>query len=265
MSDDQKAVAESSPDQKDVITTKVVEDTDVKTNEQEEDASLKEEQKPQEESQEDKPVEKEKKVDKRKARTEKRFQKLIGKLKEKNQPQELPKPTAPKQVNVEYADDGTPVVDPEQLVQVAEDRAFSRLQREQMLKEYNARTTEFEKDLIEVASKVGDNKVLEKLATRIFNNENYVFDPVSGNKMFVPNKPMSQIVSELEETLGDVKTEAQADMNSELKKNAETATIQPGVSNTPKQSSDYEDIQKAKLSNSDADWNAIIKRRLFGE
>ena len=280
MADKKQAVTESSPDSqvKDKTETKATESVVVEESQQlndsvveaKETADKAEEVDKVEDKTTDKTKKDSDKEPKTPNKTEKRFKKLFSKLEEKDRQLKQynnRRPDEIKQIDVKYDKDGTPIVDPNNLIKVAEDRAYQRalqaMKDQNVVKDIQRQAGEFLEDAETVSEDIKSSPALEKMATKMFEAENYVISPATGEKVFLPKKKLSVIVKELQEDMSEISAKAQAELSDDLKQDSETSAIKPGVTTEKREYSDEAAIKKAQLSGKTEDWNAIIKNRLY--
>lgn len=286
MSDQKQAVTESSPDSQeaqvqpeasqevsttDVTAQKAETSVDQETSSpKEQEAQVENKKDEQSSPPEEKPQEQEDVQLSKKA--QKRFQELIEKLKEKDrllQQQQQKKEEKKEDVPIEYDDDGNPIVDPQKLLEIAEQRAYQKalqaVQQERQIEEYRQKAQEFLEDTNAVADKLKSNKALEKLATRIFEAENYVIDPVSGKEVFVPRKKMSEIVKELESDLEGLSVKAQAEVQAKLQEVAEGSALRPSEHQQQEEQLTQEQINELLIKNPQKLARMLEKKLGFAE
>lgn len=167
-------------------------------------------------------------------KTERRFKKLLDKIKEKDEQLKQYQGETPGEdveLKVEKDDDGNNIIDPENMIKVAEDRAYKRamqtVRQEQMVKEIQSKANEFLADAEAVGEKISSNPALEKMASKLFEAENYIIHPQTGQKVFVPKRKLSEIVNEITEDLGEYSARAKADLQETLNSQAEESAVRP--------------------------------------
>ena len=202
----------------------------------------------------------------RNPKTEKRFQALVDQIKEKDRLLNQYKKEEPEiELKFDQDEDGNQIVDPNNLVQVAEDRAYRRamasINEQKRVEATQQRAGEFLEDAEKLEEKLKANPALEKMATKIFHAENYVINPMNGEKVFVPNKKLSAVVSEIEAMLGEFSTKAQADLQTNLSQQAEEGALRPSESDGG--SSDISEAEQQELLRKDPNkLNEILRKKL---
>ena len=199
-------------------------------------------------------------------KTERRFQKLFGQIKDKDsQLAEYKKEEPNIELKVEKDADGNNIIDPNNLVQVAEDRAYKRamstINERNMIEANQRKAGDFLTDAETMADEIKKNPGLEKMASKMFEAENYVINPATGKMVFVPRKKLSVIVKELKSYMGEYSTQAQANMQTNLSQQAEESAIRPSESGG--ESNELSESQRTEMLRKDPNkLNKHLRKKL---
>jgi len=201
-------------------------------------------------------------VEKKENRAERRIRQLSSRLKDEREAKKDFTSFSGSVVNPEDMENG---LDPKEL-----DRRIQ--QREQNLARSIKSELAYEKaqedhlsDLGLVEEKLGENPSLEKIAVRQYEAVNYMIDPVSGNRVFVPVVKMSEIVSSLEKDLEPLMTRATSDVSKRLHEQSESAALRPTSTTTSGEYDSQAAFDRAVTSGSTEDWQKVLKTRVFNK
>lgn len=198
-------------------------------------------------------------------RAERRISKLIDKLKAKDEPHNTQPVFDP---NAPLIDPQADQIDPNQFNQTYQQHRYA--DRELVKRELKAEM-QYEKtvedhlsDAESTAKEINDDKVEAFIAQR-YEEINNVYDPRTGQFVFVPRVKMSDLYKDLKGIIDKQTVSAQADVTAKISRQAEESAAP--ISGKSQSTQDYEGeamYEKALNSNGNPEiWAEVIKKRLF--
>ena len=226
----------------------------------------------QEETQEQPEAEQPTAQEKKPTRAERRVQQLLEKMKAQKSSGDFPQVDSSQQdeplISPDEYESG---IDPIVLEQRARNREQQRVaQSTQSIKQqlkaelaFERATQEHEADLESVSQSedIKKNPALERMAVRLYEKENYLVDPRSGQTYFNPVIKLSEaleiVKKDLAEATGTAMAEAQVKANS----NRETSALTPSQDASSSDDDYTQALEKARKSGDDQSWADVLKKR----
>jgi len=207
--------------------------------------------------------------EKKPTRAERRVQQLLEKMKAQKPDGVIPQT---------YQDE--PLISPEDYEsgidpQVLEQRIKAREQRnllantqtiKQQLKAefaYEQATKDHEADLelVSQSEDIKKNPVLERMAVRLYEKENYLVDPRTGATYFNPVIKLSEALEIVKRDLAEATGTALADVQIKANENRETGALSPSIGSSSSDSDYTQAFENAKQKGDDHSWAEVLKKR----
>lgn len=162
-------------------------------------------------------------------------------------------------------------IDPQVLKQRIEQREQQRLQQhsqsiKQQLKaemayEQEVKSHQSDIDSVQSSEEIKKNPVLERMAVRLYEKENYSVDPRTGQTFFNPVLKLSEALKIVKQDLEEATGNAMASAQVKADENRETAALSPSQDSSD-ESDDYtEAFERARMSGDDKSWAEVLKKR----
>lgn len=198
-------------------------------------------------------------------RGERRIHKLIDKLKAKDE--------SPDNSQL-FGNPNEPLIDPNQ--QEVDPNQFNqrytqnRYQDRELVKRELKAEINYERtvedhlaDAENISKEINDDKIEGFLAKR-YEEINNVYNPQTGEYVFVPRVKMSELYKDIKDILSKSNAAAQADVTGKIRQQAEeSATPTSGKSQSPRDYNSEALYENARESGKTEDWAEVIKRRIY--
>jgi len=154
--------------------------------------------------------------------------------------------------------------------QVLEQRFNAKLNqaKQQWFQEADARITlretisSHESDVLSVAEKVKDDPEFEQRLTDLYQKENTVYNPLTGQYEFNPQVKMSEIYQREVAFLTSRMTKAQANVQAQMQDLSGQQAVP--VSGKSESSPNYDEQVLFEEAKATGDWSQLLKKRMFG-
>lgn len=211
--------------------------------------------------------------EKKPTRAERRVQQLLEKMKAQKQAADMPRADYGQQptdalITPEDYESG---IDPKVLEQRMQAREQRNLQantqtiKQQLKAEfaYEQATKEHEADLESVSQSedIKKNPVLERMAVRLYEKENYLVDPRTGRTYFNPVIKLSEALKIVKADIAEATGTALADVQVKANENRETGALSPSQGTTSSDDDYTQAFETAKEKGDDRSWAEVLKKR----
>ncbi len=208
--------------------------------------------------------------EKKPTRAERRVQQLLEKMKAQKSEGSYPQ-VENQQEDLITPEDYEQGIDPKVLEQRIKAREQRNLQAntqsiKQQLKaefafEQASKEHEADMELVSQSEDIKKNPALERMAVRLYEKENYLVDPRTGQTYFNPVVKLSEALKIVKQDLMEATGTALADVQIKANENRETGALTP-TQDTTSSDSDYSNaLENAKEKGDDRSWAEVLKKR----
>lgn len=210
--------------------------------------------------------------EKKPTRAERRVQQLLEKMKAQKSGADTSQFDASQQnEDLISPDEYESGIDPKVLEQRAKAREQRNLQQstqaiKQQLKAefaYEQATKDHEADLESVSQseEIKKNPALERMAVRLYEKENYLVDPRTGQTYFNPVIKLSEALKIVSQDLAEATGISMADARVKANENRETGALTPSQDASSSDSDYSQALENAKNKGDDHSWAEVLKKR----